>query len=82
MQSVNVSLPCSVNEINADSRKSRKPEKPPPQIPPQKGKKRGIKREKLLEAERKRAEKANRKAKLSRAELKEKAKTDQSRKGI
>ena len=35
-----------------------------------------IKREKLLEAERKRAEKANRKAKLSRAELKEKAKTD------
>ena len=26
LQSVNVSLPCSVNEINADSRKSRKPE--------------------------------------------------------
>ena len=35
-----------------------------------------IKREKLLEAERKRAEKANKKAKLTRAELKEKAKTD------
>ena len=35
-----------------------------------------IKREKLLEAEQKREERANKKAKLSRAELKEKAKTD------
>ena len=35
-----------------------------------------LKREKMLEAERKRIERANKKAKLSRAELKEKAKTD------
>lgn len=35
-----------------------------------------IKREKLLETERKRAERANKKVKLSRAELKEKAQTD------
>ena len=35
-----------------------------------------IKREKMLESERKRAERANKKAKLSRAELKETAKTD------
>ena len=35
-----------------------------------------IKREKMLETERKRAERANKKAKLTRAELKEKAKTD------
>lgn len=35
-----------------------------------------LKREKVLEAERKRIERASRKAKLSRAELKEKAKTD------
>ena len=35
-----------------------------------------IKREKLLESERRRSEKAAKKAKLSRAELKEKAKTD------
>ncbi len=35
-----------------------------------------LKREKMLEAERKRIERASRKAKLSRAELKEKAKTD------
>lgn len=35
-----------------------------------------IKREKMLETERKRAERASKKAKLSRAELKEKAKTD------
>ena len=40
------------------------------------GEKERIRQEKLLEAERKRIERATRKKQLSRAELKEKAKTD------
>ena len=74
MLNMNANLPCSVSETTADSRKSWCFREGPAYIA-QNGKER-LQREKLLEAERKRTERANRQKKLSRKELKEAAKTD------